>query len=146
AVLAAHVLPGRHAPLEVLADVVEVQVDRRPAPPGHPVLGGCLEYELHGGPVERVATHEFLEQLVDVVDHVTKRRGSRARGASRARASVGAERIARRGGSPARARVRSLLVRPLARCERRHDGIPAGKGPRMPNYLSPGVYVEEVEA
>src|SRR5689334_6737788 len=43
-------------------------------------------------------------------------------------------------------RARSVLVRAAARWERPCVGIQPGKGPRMPNYLSPGVYVEEVEA
>ena len=145
-ILATHVLPGRHPPLEVLADVVQVEVDRGPAPPGDPVLGRRLEHELDGGPVERVAAHELLEQLVDVLDH------SQASWLTRASRQPGAG--IRRGRRhrpigqirpPDRVSGRSLPG-PSRDASVATTGVPSGKGPRMPNYLSPGVYVEEVEA
>ena len=123
------VLPGRHPPLEVLADVVQVEVDGRPAPPGDPVLRGRLEHEVDGRAVERVALDQLLEQLIDVVDHppIVGPRASR-------RQPVGGHPSGQRW-SPVRAivpalpRARSHLVRPLRGWDGQRAGIHRiGKG------------------
>ena len=57
------------APLHVLVDVVEVEVQRRGVAARRPVLRGRLEGDIDVGTVEDIPAHEGPERFIDVVDH-----------------------------------------------------------------------------
>ena len=64
-----HALPLDFAAGHVLADVIEVQVDRGPVPAGDPVAGRRVEGDLDRGTVKGLAADEGKQGLVDVLDH-----------------------------------------------------------------------------
>ena len=129
AIRAARVLPGRDAPLEVLADVVQVQVDGRRVAARDPVLGRRVEQQLHRRAVQGVALDELLEELIHLMDHPNDRRAGRPRARSRSGASLRAAPSPVRATRLARARVHSGLVAPRPCRHRRHVWIPVPKGP-----------------
>ena len=106
------VLPGRHAALEVLADVVEVEIDRRVRSGERPTPSSARRRRAR--PMSRSAHRGGRASR-----GAGRRRGSsrpivgpaRATRTTRRGAAVGAGRLARSGKPAARVRVRAVLVR-----------------------------------
>ncbi len=70
--LIADVAPDDLPPVELLADVVQVEVDRGRVPARNPFLGRRIEQHLDARPVEGVAPNERFERRVDVLNHRPK--------------------------------------------------------------------------
>ena len=145
--LIADVAPDDLPPVEVLADVVQVEVDRGRVPARDPFLGRRVEQHLDARPVEGVAPDERFERLVDVLDHRPKTGSWRWT----ARQPVGGIRSGPRRRPigqtwpPQRRSARSLRRPGSAASLRSTHSAQRGEA-QCRQYLSPGVYVEEVEA
>ena len=116
---------------------------------GHPLARRGVEGDLDARAVQRVALDQGAQGLVDVMDHRAAQARTRARpAATHARASLRAPRLPDRADARSPCAVRACLVaRP--RAQRASPPVRSAHPEdvtEMPNYLSPGVYVEEVEA
>ena len=101
---------------QILADVVQVEVDRRRVAPGDPLLVRRVEQDVDLGAVQGIAAHERLDGAIDLGDHrassIIVRPVSRARAdrPSGRRATVRAGSLPDRADGPAPSAVRPVLV------------------------------------
>src|SRR5919109_788996 len=94
AVLAAHRLPHDLAAHQVLAYVVEIEVDGWRVTPGRPVLSWGFERDVDAGAVQRVAADEGAKRLIQVLDHHPRESEPRPSATSDTRAIIGVEVVA----------------------------------------------------
>ena len=86
--------PRRVAARHVLADVVEVEVDRGRVAPGRPILGGGVERDLHLAPAQDLGPDQAPKRLVDFLDHPVHPRWPVTERGSRVRLDLGPRRRA----------------------------------------------------
>ena len=127
ALAVAQLLEGDLAPLDVLADVVEVDVDRGRVATCGPFTGGRLEGELEPGAVDGVAEHEPAQGLVDLVDHRTSLLPRHARGQRRPERAQGSLGCPKGHAAAAGLAAADLSGMTIARWRRHQGGLVAGE-------------------
>jgi phage tail sheath protein FI len=128
----------------VFAHVVQVQINGRGVLPGDPILCGSVECDLDPHARQCLALYERTERLIHVVDHLLEIRSATETAAPPSRVAGRDNIAARRCRGTYTRRGPEKLGRPPGPVAHLAT-LSSDKEGRMPQYLSPGVYVEEVE-